>query len=61
MENISLDISWEELSETVRSFSVLCEYRKDFKVKDNMKNACDGIATALEFILKLSQSFGLIH
>ena len=32
-----------------------------FEVKDAMKNACNGVATALEFILKLSHSFGLIH
>ena len=32
-----------------------------FEVKDALKNACNGIATALEFILKLSHSFGLIH
>ena len=62
MEKISLNISREEeLSETVKSFSVLYEYHKGFKVKDAMKNACDVIATALEFILKPSHSFGLIH
>ena len=62
MDKISLDISWEEeLSETVSRFSVLYEYQKEFKVKDTMKNAWDGITTALEFILKLSHSFGLIH
>ena len=32
-----------------------------FEVKDATKNACNGVATALEFILKLSHSFGLIH
>ena len=44
-----------------RSFSVLYEYHKGFKVKDAMKNAGDGIVTALRFILKLSRSFDLIH
>ena len=62
MDQISLGISWEkELLETVRRFSVLYEYHKGLKVKDTMKNAWDGIATALEFILELSHSFGLIH
>ena len=62
MEKVSLDISREEkLSGTVRSFLVLCEPHKWFKEKDAMKNAWVGIAKALEFILKLSHSFGLIH
>ena len=62
MEKVFLDISRkEELSETVRRFSVLYESHKGFKEKDAMKNAWDGVATALEFILKLSHSFGLIH
>ena len=62
MDKISLDISWEEeLPETVSRFSVLYEYQKEFKVKDTMKNAWDGITTALEFILKLSHSFSLVH
>ena len=52
MEKFSLDISrQEELSETVRSFPVLYDKsHKRFKEKDAMKNACDGVATALEFI-----------
>ena len=54
MEKVSLDISRkEELSETVRRFSVLYESHKGFKEKDAMKHAWDGVATALEFILKL--------
>ena len=62
MEKVSLDISREEkVSETVRSFSVLYESQKEFKENDAMKNAWDGVAAALEFILKLSHSFGLIH
>ena len=31
------------------------------KMKNEMKNACDGVATALEFILELSHSFASTH
>ena len=66
MEKVSLDISREEeLSETVRNFSVLYgKPHKGFKEKDAMKNAWDGVAfilrfiLLLEFILKFSHSFG---
>ena len=43
MEKVSLDISRkEELSEKVRSFSILYESHKGFKEKDAMKNGWDG-------------------
>ena len=62
MEKISLDISREEeLSETVRSLSGLYKSHEGFKEKDAMKNAWDGVATALEFILKLFHFFSLTH
>ena len=52
MEKVSLDISRkEELSETVRSFPVFYDKsHKGFKEKNAIKNACDGVATAFEFI-----------
>ena len=53
MEKVSHLISREELLETVRSLSVLYKSPKWFKEKDAIKNAWDGIATTLEFILKL--------
>ena len=48
MEKVSLDLfQKDELSET----AVLCDKsHKRFKEKDAMKNASDGVATALEFI-----------
>ena len=62
IEKVSLDIPREEeLSEIVRSLSVLYKSHKGFKEKDAMKNAWDGVATALEFILKLFHSFSLTH
>ena len=52
MVKVSLDISRkEELSETVRSFPVFYDKsHKGFKEKNAIKNACDGVATAFEFI-----------
>ena len=52
MEEVSPEISREEeLSETVRSFPVLYDkFHKGFKEKDAVKNAWDGVVTALEFI-----------
>ena len=55
MEKVSLAISREEkLSKTVRSFLVLYDKsHKGFKEKYTMKNAQDGVPTALEFLLTL--------
>ena len=52
MEKVSPEISREEeLSETVRSFPVLYDKsHKGFKEKDAVKNAWDGVVTALKFI-----------
>ena len=52
MEQVSLDISRdEELPETVRSFPIWYDRsHKGFKEKDAVKNAWDGVATALKFI-----------
>ena len=51
MEKASLDISRkEELVKTVRSFPVCTKFHKRFREKDAVKNACNGVATALEFI-----------
>ena len=50
-----------EDEQEVRSFSVLYESHKGFKEKKAIKTTCDGVSTALEFILKLSHSFGLIQ
>ena len=35
--------------------------RSKKKMKNEMKNACDGVAAGLEFILELSRSFGSTH
>ena len=35
--------------------------RSKKKMKNEMKNACDGVATALEFILELPRSFASTH
>ena len=53
MENVSPEIlRKEELSVTVIVFPLLCDKsRKRFKEKDAVKNAWDGVVTALEFIL----------
>ena len=74
MERVSLDISSkEEPLEIVRSFPVLYDKsRKNFKEKDAVKNAWDGVTTALELnltvyyfyflhFLKLPYSFGVTH
>ena len=51
MEKAFLDISRkEELVKTVRSFPVCTKFHKRFREKDAVKNACNGVATALEFI-----------
>ena len=52
MEMISPKISKEEeLSETLRSFPVFYDKSHNgFKVKDAVKNAWDGVVTALEFM-----------
>ena len=51
MEKVSFDISREEeLSETVRNFPLLYgKSHKGFKETDAVKNAWNGVATALEF------------
>ena len=51
MEKVSFDISREEeLSETVRNFLLLYgKSHKGFKETDAVKNAWNGVATALEF------------
>ena len=53
MERVSLDIySKEEPLEIVRSFPVLYEKsRENFQEKDAVKNAWDGVTTALELNL----------
>ena len=53
MENVSPEIfRKEELSVTVIVFPLLHDKsRKRFKEKDAVKNAWDGVVTALEFIL----------
>ena len=53
MENVSPEIfRKEELSVTVIVFPLLYDKsRKRFKEKDAVKNAWDGVVTALEFIL----------
>ena len=50
-----------EDEQEVRNFSVLYESHKGFKEKKAIKITWDGVSTALEFILKLSHSFGLIQ
>ena len=53
MEMVSLEISREEeLSETVRQVFRFCTASptNGLKEKAAMKNACDGVATALKFI-----------
>ena len=74
MERVSLGISSkEEPLEIVRSFLVLYDKsRKNFKEKDAVKNAWDGVTTSLELnltvyyfyflrFLKLSYSLGVTH
>ena len=51
MEVVTFDIREEELSETVKSFPVLYDKsNKGFKEKHAVKNAWDGVATALQFM-----------
>ena len=56
MEKVSLDkSSKEELSEIVRSFPVLYnKSRKEFKEIDAVKNAWNGVTTALDFNLTVN-------
>ena len=55
MKKVSLDISREEeLSENVSSFQVLySKSHNGFKEEVTMKNSRDGVATVLEFNLKI--------
>ena len=51
MEKVSPEIfREEELLQTVRGFPVLHKSHKMFKEKDSVKNALDGVVTALKFI-----------
>ena len=55
MKKVSLDVSREEeLSENVSSFQVLySKSHNGFKEEVTMKNSRDGVATVLEFNLKI--------
>ena len=64
MEKVSLEISREKICrklQDISQFYASPTKRSKKKMKNEMKNACDGVATALEFILELSHSFGSTH
>ena len=64
MEKVSLEISREKICrklQDISQFYASPTKSSKKKMKNEMKNACDGVATGLEFILELSRSFGSTH